>query len=120
MIAKRKLLICAVTVYVILVSLFIILLNEKTKQNDDMVVSYSYVDNDDECDFMNPCVRFCCNDKSTCNETFIHKNFNASILMHSLFDENQTRSLKLFMGHPECSITATRLTAKNIDFLLVS
>lgn len=102
MLGKKELVVCSVFGYIIL-TLLILLLRDKRRSTDF-------------CTADNNCARFCCEDIDTCNERFIHENFNAS-LRHS--DESREEGddesggeskVKILYGKPTCSL---RLTTKH-------
>lgn len=53
------------------------------------------------CSFESGCVRFCCRDESTCNEKFIHENFNATT-------SSEEFEYKIMFGEPKCSMESVK------------
>lgn len=47
------------------------------------------------------CVRFCCNDKSFCEESYVRKNFNANLLTYY---PKEDKELIILHGKPKCSV----------------
>ena len=52
------------------------------------------------CLYNQPCVRFCCFDKEFCDEKFIRKNFNSSVLDNLIDAVNY----KILLGRPICNL----------------
>lgn len=52
------------------------------------------------CSEINPCVRFCCENQTTCSEKFIRENFNTSLLTQSA----DPIEFKILLGKPSCSM----------------
>lgn len=82
MFKKRDSVIGAVVCYLVLISLFVYY------QQDP---EFSFV-----CSHGNACVRFCCRDQATCNDTFIKENFN-------LTTHYTITDYKILFGEPKCS-----------------
>lgn len=79
MVSKRDCVIGAVIVYFLLILLYF------TLDENQRIENICYFDN-------NRCVRFCCYDQTSCDEKFIRKNFNSSLLPN----ENKTDYLILY------------------------
>jgi hypothetical protein len=62
------------------------------------------------CSYYQPCVRFCCNNQSSCKENYIRENFNSSLVPVYRYDgdeKNETSEEEkvefiIFQGHPKC------------------
>ena len=107
MVKRRDFLICGVFTYIILIILFFVLMEKPVSRQ--------------VCNYHNLCVRFCCNDTSTCKDIFIRKNFNSSILT-TLGNDNETNTepeYKILYGQPSCSLEFIG-SEKNWDFHSVS
>lgn len=82
MFAKKDCVICAAVCYLMLIFLFVYYQKEP---------NFSYV-----CSYASACIRFCCRDKITCNDTFIRDNFNIS-------GQFAISDYKVMLGEPKCS-----------------
>lgn len=82
---------CVVAIVVIYGFLLMLFLAEKKTKNFNS-----------PCSWYEPCVRFCCNNKTTCNDKFIRENFNSSLLPESV--RNETIEYKILLGRPTCSL----------------
>ena len=82
---KKNCVIGSILIYIALIVLLILLQDRQT------VITRCY----DE-----PCVRFCCKDEEFCNEKFIRKNFNLSVLDNSI----DTMDYKILFGKPICNL----------------
>lgn len=105
---KRKIIIGAAIIYLILLISFFVLRNVEESDND--------------CGFTNTCIRFCCQNKETCNESFIHENFNDShwLSPEDHLDANNTIKLRVYLGEPTCHLTMIDAGIKNTLFSTVS
>lgn len=92
MLRKKNCVVFSVFTYFILI-LIIFLSRDKR--------SFKYV-----CSTNSGCVRFCCNDHQTCNESFIRKNFNASLVTR-VWNSNwkgPQSEIKIMLGKPTCDL----------------
>lgn len=101
---QRKVIIGALIVYLILLISFFVLRNKEQSNND--------------CGFSNFCIRFCCKDNATCNETYIIQNFNESNF--GLVDEDgKPKELNIYFGEPKCHLTMIDSSIHNSEFSTV-
>ena len=76
----------------------------------------------DVVDINSPAIRFCCNNMTTCKDTFISDNFNWSLIpinfdSDSINDTDQ--EVKLLFGKPLCNMVALDVNDK-FEFIEVS
>ena len=65
-------------------------------------------------------VRFCCNNKSTCNERFIRKYFNMGVLMGLRIGEGQD-DFQILLGKPiGCELEFYAILKNHLKYSLVS
>lgn len=55
------------------------------------------------CSWGKPCVRFCCDDSSACEEKYIRENFNESFFEIDEDYRNETEPFRILTGQPKCS-----------------
>lgn len=102
MFQKKYLTVGVVLIYVILIALFFEL---------DIQSSDHY---DESCYMEKPCVRFCCKDKTLCDQNYIDENFNASLLPDDYGIEwNSTQGIEGYFEKPECSL---KLASESWEF----
>lgn len=91
--------------YVILVMLFFSL---KSRRNTDYL-----------CEYDSLCVKFCCWNKTTCNENFIRKNFKIPEMPAdvSYNEKKEYKDLKILYGDPYCDLKPNEM---KIDWKSVS
>lgn len=85
MLSKKDCVIGASVIYLLLIIIFV---------NYQHKPAFEYV-----CTHDSPCIRFCCRNQSTCNDTFIRQSFNVS-------EYSINPSYKIMMGEPRCSKTS--------------
>lgn len=58
------------------------------------------------CRWHEPCVRFCCIDRSSCKDSFIRDHFDSSLLKRFYYDDdnNDTVNYVILHGRPRCSL----------------
>lgn len=90
MIRKKNFVICAVVVYVFLLTLFFTLRDKSNVTN--------------VCHYESPCIRFCCYDRKTCTNDFVKKHFNTSLVPSYGTDDTDIgkRDFKFLFGSPTC------------------
>lgn len=90
--SKKHLVIGSILIYSVLILIFILAAKKENK-----------VDN--PCPWNAPCIRFCCNTKTKCNENYIRTNFNASFPEERWIDSNETEDeYRIFYGTPTCRL----------------
>lgn len=93
MLKKKDCVIYSVFIYIVLI--LTIYLNRDKKRFDSNVIC--------RVDF--PCVRFCCDNIKTCNDEFIRKYFNESLVQGGEDEMNQVKPrVKLMFGKPKCKL----------------
>lgn len=102
---KRKIIIGAIIAYLLLLISFFVLRNVEESSNS--------------CGFTNVCIRFCCKNIESCNETFINKNFNESH-WRTQDDDFKSKELKIYLGEPKCRLTLIDVGLMNSKFSTVS
>lgn len=65
-----------------------------------LVHYHKQAESDDFCKFHDPCIRFCCKDQVSCDESFIRKNFKPDITHASGYVEKGSFIVK--KGAPKC------------------
>lgn len=92
MLRKKDYVIYSIFTYIVLILLIYLLRDSR---------SFKYV-----CSSDSGCVRFCCDDADTCNEEFIKKNFNESLVPTFLLNHDDLKpEFKIFYGKPICKTT---------------
>lgn len=105
---KKYFVIFTAAVYAVLVSLFY-----KLQWKED----YTF---DSSCYFGNPCVRFCCKNEQLCNQNYVDKYFNASLLPDDFFTGwNASQGVNAHFGKPRCTLKLVD-PIKSWKFLTVS
>lgn len=112
--------VCAIAVYSYLVYLFF-----KFKDDSDVaeLPRLKLVVQDDSCNW---CIRLCCQNETTCNETFARENLE-NVLNGRTYDTSRQRltTIKLnqieeiFLGEPNCTLKSVDMES-NFTFLSVS
>lgn len=108
MIQKRDLIIAIVTIYTILIMLFIMV---RDKPDYHSVCSYEET-----------CVRFCCYNKNSCKEKLLRTSFNKSLITSkewknglrtgSLNETEEDENIKILYGAPTCSLKLFSTTSE--------
>lgn len=57
----------------------------------------------DSCSWDKPCFRFCCEDKTKCNESIIREEFNTSEPILEMYKNNVTH-YEVLVGKPDCGL----------------
>ena len=52
------------------------------------------------CDWSEPCIRFCCFEKASCNDKFVKENFNISVIPERR--ESDEQEFRYLLGNPAC------------------
>lgn len=100
---NKFLVIGAAIIYVVLVVLFFAYHAEEKSES--------------ECNSYKPCVRFCCKNKTKCNDEYIRINFDTNLL-HNHDDEDFDLDFKIMFGRPNCTMISKGV--KNYEVTHVS
>jgi hypothetical protein len=75
---------------------------------------------DSHCYWKKPCIRFCCENETLCNQKYIDGKFNASILPDDThIGWNSSIGIKAILKKPTCSLDAMEL-GKKLEFGMVN
>ena len=103
MFQKKYFVIGSIIIYGFSLALFLIL-KEKLKAQDN---------NSGPCIWQGPCIRFCCDDKISCNEKFVKESFNTSVIPD--YDEEYEAEVKFLLGSPSTCLFKNKVNANDFQ-----
>lgn len=73
------------------------------------------------CEWLEPCVRFCCEKSSHCRDAYIRDTFNASLLKEFFLEHNNangTLNYLILHGRPKCTLEEVGINRQwNFDWV---
>jgi hypothetical protein len=103
MFQKKDVVFAFILIYLFLVMLFFVV------EEKDHKIDYP-------CGWSKPCLRFCCQDTSTCKEKYIRETFNQSLLEIDEDFRNETEPFSILLGKPKCLLKLIRANDSDYDW----